>query len=85
MRLGANDLKIQISDTPDEAPTYRLPEYKAANLTTAQIVGHGTTHGNPTVDFIFEDQDGQKYVAMLTAGLVESLDAAIQGFKARTQ
>lgn len=83
--LGANSLTLKLADSPDEAPVYRLPEFRVANLTTAQIVGRGTAAGLPTVDFIFEDENGQKYVAMLTGGLVENLAAAVLGMKERTR
>jgi len=83
MDLGTNSLKIVMADTPSEAPNYEKPDYKGANLTTAVVVGKGTVAGNPTVDFVFEDEDGQKYVAMLTAGLIENLTGAIQGMKER--
>lgn len=77
-------LSIRLADSPTEAPSYSKPEYLLAKLTTAQIVGRGTVSGNPTVDFIFEDEAGQKYVAMLTGGLVENLAAAVLGMKQRT-
>jgi hypothetical protein len=83
--LGANSLAIKLCDSPEEAPVYRRPEYLLAKLTTAQIVGKGTRDGNPTVDFIFQDEKGQKYVAMLTGGLVENLAAAVLGMKQRTK
>lgn len=85
MDLRANDLSILLSDSPDEAPSYRNPEYRAANLTSARVVGLGTVGGNPTVDFIFVDENGQKYVAMLTGGLVENLAGAVRGMKERTK
>lgn len=82
--IVANDLKVLLADNPQDAPNYEKPEYLLANLTTAQVVGNGTARGNPTVDFIFEDEQGQKYVAMLTGGLIENLAAAIEGVKQRT-
>ena len=85
MITGTNDLKMLLADSPLEAPSYKLPEYKAVNLTKAQIVGQGTVDGNPTVDFIFEDEDGQKYVALITGGLVEMLTGAIKGMRERTK
>jgi hypothetical protein len=84
MNLGTNDLKILMADSPSEAPTYRAPEYRAANLTTAHVVGCGTVAGNPTVDFVFVDESGQQYVAMLTGALVETLAGAIRGMRERT-
>jgi hypothetical protein len=82
--LGANHVTLLLADSPAEAPSYTAPEYRLAKLTTAQIVGRGTVQGNPTVDFIFEDEAGQKYVAMLTGGLVENMAAAVLGMKQRT-
>lgn len=84
MDLGTNDLNIRLCDTPADAPSYTTPEYKAANLHTAVIVGMGTVAGNPTVDLVFTDENGQRYIAMITGGLMENLNAAIQGMKART-
>jgi len=85
MDLGTNFLEILLSDSPNEAPNYEQPEYQAANLTTAQVVGRGTVDNNPTVDFIFIDEKGQKYIAMLTGRLVENLAGAIQGMRERTK
>ena len=84
MDLGTNDLKILLANSVEEAPNYTKPEYLSANLTIAQVVGKGTVKGNPTVDFIFEDESGQKYVAMLTGGLVAGIAQAIEGMKQRT-
>lgn len=82
--MGTNDLNIKLFDSPKQAPHYEKGEYQAANLNEAVIVGMGTTAGNPTVDFVFEDAQGQKYVAMITGGLIENLAGAIRGMKERT-
>lgn len=79
-----NTLNILLADSPKQAPNYEEPEYLGANLTTAQVVGNGTMDGNPTVDLIFVDENGQKYIAMLTGGLIQNLAGAIQGMKERT-
>jgi hypothetical protein len=84
MDLGTNDLNIVMADTVEEAPNYEKPDYQGANLTTAVVVGNGTIAGHPTVDFVFEDEHGQKYIAMLTGGIVESLAGAVRGMKERT-
>ena len=77
MDLGLNDLQITIHRTPDEAPNYAKPEFLPANLKTARVIGFGTVNGQPTVDFIFEDEKGQKHVAMLTGKLVLGLGQVI--------
>lgn len=80
-----NQLSIALHDSPQEAPNYEQPEYEGATLVTAVVVGRGTVEGNPTVDLIFEDVNGQKYVAMTTGRLMENLSGAIQGMKERTK
>lgn len=85
MNLGTNDINIVLADTPTDAPNYTAPEYQAANLKTAVIVGQGTVSGKPTIDFVFEDANGQKYIAMLTGALLESVAAASEGMKQRTK
>lgn len=81
--MNTNHLEVLLFNTPQEAPHYTAPQYKAADLKTAVIVGRGTKLGNPTVDFVFEDEQGQRYVAMLTAALIENLTGAILGMKKR--
>ena len=69
-------LKISIFDYAGEAQSagysYTAP-IKAVNLTEAVVVRNGTVNGNPTVDLIFEDSDGNKYVAMITGRLLKAL------------
>jgi hypothetical protein len=77
MELGTNDLSIEICKSVDEAPNYEKPEYRAANLQVARIVAGGTQLGNPTVDLIFSDENGQKYIAMMTGHLLEQLGQVI--------
>jgi hypothetical protein len=61
------------ADAIDKGYMYRNPEYKAAVLKKAVVVQHGTMAGNATVDLIFEDSDGQKHVALITAALLRSI------------
>ena len=84
--IRAMDVNMKLFDSPEEAPVYRAPEYLLANITDACIVGRGTVEGNPTVDFLFEDvATGQKYMAMLSGGLVEGIAAAVRGMRDRTK
>lgn len=79
-----NHLTLNLSDSPDKAPVYRAPEFLAATLISANIVGRGTVEGNPTVDLIFQDQNGQKFVAMITGGILQNAAAAVEGMRLRT-
>ena len=76
-----NHLKIQIVDRPEDAPNYRANtlDVRGASLTSALIVRRGTVEGNPTVDLVFKDLDGNEYVAMTTGGLILGLAAALRG------
>lgn len=79
MRARANILSMEFKASPAEAPDYNTngEGFKAANILKAIIVKKGTVEGNDTVDLQFEDEAGQKYVAMLTGRLIKSLAAAI--------
>lgn len=69
-----SDLNIRICASAQEAIdkgfVYRAPEYKPARLVQAVVVRNGTVEGNATVDLVFEDEDGQKHVVMLTQRLL---------------
>jgi len=74
--MGTNDLKITICTSVEEAPHYSAPEYHAAELKEVVIVKKGTQAGSSTVDLIFVDQSGQKYITMITTALLKTaLDA----------
>lgn len=69
-------LKIKIFKDADEAIragyVYKAP-MKGVKVTEAVIIKNGTTTGNPTVDIIFEDNEGNRYVAMTTGALLKAL------------
>lgn len=73
-------IDLRLCRTPQDAIkagfVYREPEYKKAEITSAVVVGVGTVGGNPTVDLIFTGPDGQKYVALITANLLASIQTA---------
>jgi hypothetical protein len=74
---GPNSLSVHIFNHPSEAPTFRPPDFLAATLDHANIVRRGTKNNLSTVDLVFVNKDGQKYVAMITGALVRSLAAMI--------
>ena len=37
------------------------------------VVKNGTVGGNPTVDFIMEDEEGKRYVFLITHALLQSI------------
>ena len=76
--MGMNHLAIQIVASPDEAPKYKEEGgWNAANLNKAIVVKNGTVGGNSTIDLQFQDEKGNKFVAMITAKLLKSLAGAI--------
>lgn len=74
--MGTNHVSIKIFNSPKDAPHYTLPEYKGASVDEAVIVRKGTEGGNDTVDLIFTDESGQKYVTMITGNILKSIAAA---------
>lgn len=47
--------------------------FTAVEIEKAVVVQNGTERGNSTVDLIFRDQQGNKYVVMLTGNLLKSI------------
>jgi len=71
--MGTNNLSIEVFPSPAEAPNYMTEDgWKAATLTKAIIVRNGTQGGNATIDLQFTDEQGNKYVAMITAALLRN-------------
>ncbi len=73
-----NSLAVEIKNTPEEAPNYG-DDYKLIKAHTAIIVCNGTVKGNPTVDLQLTDKDGNKYIVMASAFVIEALNSAICG------
>ena len=67
-------LEVAICEDGEEATrrgyVYRKPVFQPATLTKAVLIKHGTVSGKSTIDLIFETPDGQKFVAMTTATLL---------------
>ena len=78
-----NQLKISLPQSVDEAPKYSETEYTGVKLVEAVIVPRGMVSGSPSIDLVFQDQKGKKYVAMTTCGLIEGLHGAVVGVKKR--
>jgi len=78
-------IKISVVDSPSDAPNYSrdMPDVRAASITEAIVVDKGTRKRKPTVDLRFCDQDGNKYVAIMSGQLVEGIAAAIVGRRER--
>lgn len=77
-------LSIKIHKSSYDAPSYTDGRYTPISLKTAHIVEKGTVKGLPTVDLLFTDEDGKKYVALVTGRLLVSLGATIEGVIKRT-
>ena len=48
------------------------------------LVGKGTVNGAPTLDIQMEDANGNKYMALMSGGMLESINGACKGLEART-
>jgi hypothetical protein len=51
--------------------TYK--DYKPVNIEEVVVVRDGTEGGNSTADLVLVDQEGNKYVVMVTGNLLKAL------------
>lgn len=68
-----HNFAVEIVGDPSPAPKYHDGETKMLKIKKAIIVGKGTVGGNPTVDLQVVDDEGKKYLIMVTGNLVELL------------
>lgn len=61
------------SDAVKQGFFYREPVYEPIKVLKVVVVKNGTESGNPTVDFVCQDKDGQKYVFMMTGALLKMI------------
>lgn len=69
-------LDIALCNSPEEAAEKGFVYHNGftqVHPKKAVVVRNGTVNGNATVDFILEDDDGKKYVFMITANLLNSI------------
>lgn len=70
-------LGVHVVDDAHEATRqghfYRPPVFKPLQIEKVVVVKRGTQSGKSTVDLVFVDEHGQKYVTMLTGALLRSI------------
>ena len=71
--MEPNYLKVKIYNSVEEAPNYTTPEFQEGSLDAVAVVKNGTEGGRSTVDLIFTDDKGQKYIAMISARLLKKV------------
>lgn len=71
-----DNMNIQITKGVEDAPKYGN-DFKAVKIDTVVVVPRGTVNGNPTVDIQLSDADGNKYVVMVTGGIIETLASVV--------
>lgn len=77
-------LKLEIKESSYEAPNYKEngEGFVTVKLTKAIVVRKGMLNGNDTIDLQFEDDAGNKYVALITAKLLKTVtDIAITEYE----
>lgn len=73
------DLSVHIVQDADEAIAEGYdwamadPPVKPVEVKKLVVVRNGTEMGLPTVDFLMEDDSGQRYVFMVTGALLKSI------------
>ena len=82
-------LNLKIHASVALAPQWsQLPKKKQPTLIQlrdAHIIPLGTMQGNPTVDLVAVDEDGNEFLIITTANIVAALSAAMRGVKTRGQ
>ena len=73
-----NNLSVHICADADDAVekghSYSQSEgFKAVEIDKVVVVLKGTVEGNSTVDLVLKDQDGNKFVVMVTGNLLKSI------------
>ena len=74
-----NHLSIEVCADPANAIArgydYKThqPQPKPIEVKKVVVVRNGTQAGNATVDFILEDETGQRFVFMVTGNLLKSI------------
>ena len=77
-----SSLTIKIVDNIAQAPKYEA-DTTMLKIVSCIVVGKGTALGNPTVDLQMEDEDGNKFLVMTTASIMELIAGTTAGKKAR--
>jgi hypothetical protein len=71
-----NHLDVVICEDAADAITKGFkyaPPIKPVEIATAVVIRKGTVEGNPTVDLLMHDQEGNEYVVMITGALLKSI------------
>lgn len=66
-----------VQDAIDRGYSYKAPEFRQIELTTAVIVRKGMQSGASSIDLVFTDEKGQKYVALTTENILKSLGSIL--------
>lgn len=72
-----HSISVRVVDNAKEAIKegfmYRPPVFKPIRIEKVVVVKHGTESGGSTVDFVLQDEKGQKYVFLITGQLLRSI------------
>ena len=83
MTIISSSISITVADSVDTAPKYEWHDFKGVKITNCVIIPRGTVQGKPTIDLVMHDDSGNKYVSMMTGGMLESIAAAVVGVRKR--
>lgn len=79
-QLGS--VNIEVFENPEAAPIYTTADgYKVAYLKSIAVVKNGTEKGNATIDLVFEDSSGNKFIAMAMGSLTHTLKSLVGELK----
>jgi hypothetical protein len=71
-----SSLNLHVVDDAHEAIKqgffYRPPVYKPLRIDKIVIVRNGTVNNNATVDIVLEDENGQKFITLVSMSLLKT-------------
>ena len=75
MTNSAEFLKMTVVDSPDGAPCYEVehPDTKGATIHSVIVIGQATDQGKAAVQFQIRGNDGNEYMALLTAKMLRAI------------
>lgn len=69
----AEDARNKGFDYTGADATGQNPAYYPIKLDKVVVVQNGTVQGNPTVDFVLQDETGKKFVFVMTGRLLKMI------------
>ena len=70
------EIEVKVFRSPSDAPSYLNTHY--VTIMGVNVVRKGTEKGNPTIDFVMQDNMGNVFTTMLTGSLMRALHSVLE-------